>query len=102
MRYFQRQALETTIQTQLSRKTSTNFGSLTEPQRIEIRTKRLNLDAHRLENARKNEIELILKQLDDLTESQQKTFIESLLDETQSILNPYYSTIKDNFSFLFP
>ena len=35
-----------------------------------------------------------------LTDEQQKTFIRSLLDETQDVLNPYFSTIKDNFGFM--
>ncbi len=85
------------------------FDGVVEPSKIcsEIQVKqvnytikRLNLDAQRLENARKNEIEGVLFQLDGLTEIQQKAFIESLLDETQSILNPYFSTVKDNFAFL--
>lgn len=69
-------------------------------QQVEYTIKRLNLDAYRLENARINEIEAIEKQLDGLTDDEQKTFIRSLLDETQTSLNPYVSTIKDNFGFI--
>ena len=43
---------------------------------------------------------LIQDELDNLTEMQQKTYIQSLLDETQDNLNPYFSTIKDNFGFM--
>jgi uncharacterized protein (TIGR02646 family) len=71
-----------------------------EQKQVEYTIKRLNLDAHRIENERINEIKLIQNQLDNLTENEQKTFITSLLDETQAILNPYFSTIKDNFGFM--
>ena len=72
----------------------------THVQQVAYTIKRLNLDAQRLENARIGEIDSIQKQLDDLTEDDQKIFIRSLLDETQTVLNPYFSTIKDNFGFL--
>ncbi len=67
---------------------------------VEYTIKRLNLDAHRIENERINEITLIQNQLSLLTEIQQKAFISSLLDETQAALNPYFSTVKDNFGFM--
>ncbi len=73
---------------------------LEQVQQVNYTVNRLNLDTYRLENARVNEIEAIQKQLVGLTEEKQKTFISSLLDETQTILNPYFSTIKDNFGFL--
>ena len=66
---------------------------------VEYTIKRLNLDVERLTEARRSQINLILKQLDDLSEDDQRTFIRSLLDETQAVLNPYFSTIKDNFGF---
>lgn len=69
-------------------------------QQVEYTIKRLHLDAYRLENARINEIDAIQKQLEGLTKDEQKTFIRSLLDETQTALNPYFSTIKDNFEFI--
>ena len=58
------------------------------------------MDAHRIENDRINEIVLIQNQLEGLTEEEQKTYIRSLLDETQEALNPYFSTVKDNFGFM--
>ncbi len=67
---------------------------------VEYTINRLNLDAHRLENARIDELDEIHQQLDGLTEDKQKAFIRSLLDETQPILNPYFSTIKDSLGFL--
>ena len=67
---------------------------------VEYTIKRLNLDAHRIENNRINEIDLIQNQLEGLTEEEQKVYIRSLLDETQETLNPYFSTIKDNFGFM--
>ena len=67
---------------------------------VKYTIKRLNLDAYRLENARINIITAIQVQLNGLTDEQQKTFIHSLLDETQDVLNPYFSTIKDNFGFM--
>ena len=67
---------------------------------VKYTIKRLNLDANRLENARINVITDIQTQLYGLTDEQQKTFISSLLDETQTDLNPYFSTIKDNFGFM--
>ena len=67
---------------------------------VEYTIKRLNLDVERLTEARRSQINLILKQLNDLSEGDQRTFIRSLLDETQAVLNPYFSTIKDNFGFM--
>ena len=67
---------------------------------VEYTIKRLNLDAHRIKNDRINEIVLIQNQLEGLTEEEQKVYIRSLLDETQDALNPYFSTIKDNFGFM--
>ena len=67
---------------------------------VEYTIKRLNLDVERLTEARRSQINLIIKQLDDLSEANQRTFIGSLLDETQVVLSPYFSTIKDNFGFL--
>ena len=69
-------------------------------QQVEYTIKRLNLDAQRLENTRIGEIDSIQKQLEGLLDDDQKVFIQSLLDETQENLNPYFSTIKDNFGFI--
>ncbi len=74
--------------------------TLQQKQQVEYTIKRLNLDTARLENARIGEIDVIQKQLIGLTDEEQEIFIRSLLDETQTILNPYFSTIKDNFGFL--
>jgi uncharacterized protein (TIGR02646 family) len=67
---------------------------------VEYTINRLNLAAHRIENNRINELNLILNELEGLTESEQKTYIGRLLDENQAILNPYFSTISDNFGFM--
>ncbi len=67
---------------------------------VEYTIKRLNLDAHRIENNRINEIVLIQNQLEELTKEERKNYIRSLLDETKETLNPYYSTVKDNFGFM--
>jgi uncharacterized protein (TIGR02646 family) len=74
--------------------------NLTEIEQVKYTIKRLNMDASRLENARISQIDEVQKLLEDLTEAQQKTYISSLLDETQNTLNPYFSTIKDNFDFI--
>jgi uncharacterized protein (TIGR02646 family) len=71
-----------------------------EQKQVEYTIKRLNLDAKRLENNRISEMDLIQKSLVNLTENQQKNYIRSLLDESQTVLNPYFSTIKDNFGFM--
>jgi uncharacterized protein (TIGR02646 family) len=77
-------------------------NSCTEIQRkkVEYTIKRLNLDAKRLENNRISEIDLVQQGLEGLTENQKKNYIRSLLDESQTELNPYFSTIKDNFGFM--
>ena len=67
---------------------------------VEYTINRLNLDSFDLKDNRKNQINSIVEQLNGLTDEQQKTFIRSLLDETQDVLNPYFSTIKDNFGFM--
>jgi uncharacterized protein (TIGR02646 family) len=71
-----------------------------EKTQVEYTIKRLNLDTYRIENNRINEIDLIQKSLQGLTENEQKIYIRSLLDESQTVLNPYFSTIKDNFGFM--
>ncbi len=71
-----------------------------EEEKVIYTTKRLNLDAFRIRNERKREIRRIRKELDLRTEEAQKELIERLLDETQDELNPYFSTIKDNFGFM--
>jgi uncharacterized protein (TIGR02646 family) len=62
--------------------------------------KRLNLDSFKLVNDRKREIRRIRMELDSKPEEDPKTLIKRLLDETQDELNPYFSTIKDNFEFM--
>ena len=71
-----------------------------EEQQVKYTIKRLNLDAKTVEDNRKTEIDTINELLEDLTEEQKKVQLLSLLDETQAVLNPYFSTIKDNFGFL--
>jgi uncharacterized protein (TIGR02646 family) len=62
--------------------------------------KRLNLDSFRIINERKRQIRQIRRQLDSRSENDQKEFVRALLDESQSVLHPYFSTIKDNFGFM--
>ena len=79
---------------------SSKICSPNEVIQVEYTIKRLNLDAHRIENDRINEIILIQNQLEDLTGDEQKTYIRSLLDETKEAVNPFFSTVKDNFGFM--
>jgi uncharacterized protein (TIGR02646 family) len=72
----------------------------TEQEQVKYTIKRLNLDAKRLEKSRIDEIDLINMDLIPLTEDEQKIHIRNLLDESKTQLNPYFSTIKDNFGFM--
>jgi uncharacterized protein (TIGR02646 family) len=71
-----------------------------EKTQVEYTIKRLKLDTHRLENNRIQKIRDIRDALIGLTEEKQKEFVRVLLDESQSVLHPYFSTIKDNFGFM--
>jgi uncharacterized protein (TIGR02646 family) len=77
-----------------------NLCTEKEKKQVEYTIKRLNLDANRIENNRTNEIRRIQNELKGRTEDEQKEFISNLLDESQTVLNPYFSTIKDNFGFM--
>lgn len=61
---------------------------------------RLQLDSHRLNNLRKDKINLMIQELSSLTVPEQKKFITDLLDENQHSLPSFYSTIKSNFEFI--
>lgn len=61
---------------------------------------RLNLNSQRLINQRRIVIQNTQKNLKRLSEVEQKTYITSLLDDTQTQLPAFHSTIKDNFAFL--
>jgi uncharacterized protein (TIGR02646 family) len=61
---------------------------------------RLQLDSIRLNNLRKDKINLVFQQLRHLTVSEQKKYITDLLDENQLRLPSFYSTIKSNFEFI--
>ena len=74
--------------------------SVEQIKQVEYTRKRLNLDADRLKNKRKEQIGLVTQRLIGLTDAQQAAFIKGLLDENQDILDPYFSTIKDNFGFM--
>jgi uncharacterized protein (TIGR02646 family) len=67
---------------------------------VEYTRKRLSLDADRLINKRKEQISLVNQRLYGLTDAQQAAFIKGLLDESQDVLDPYFSTLKDNFGFM--
>jgi uncharacterized protein (TIGR02646 family) len=77
-----------------------NSCTIQEKRQVEYTINRLKLDANRLRNNRISEIDLVQQALEDLTENEQKDYIRSLLDESQTVLNPYFSTIKDNFGFM--
>ena len=59
----------------------------------------LSLDFHRLNNTRIEAITQLAKDLNLLTDNEKKLFIDSVLDEDQESLTPFFSTLKDNFSF---
>jgi uncharacterized protein (TIGR02646 family) len=67
---------------------------------VEYTIRRLNLDTDRLQNHRTKKMNDIREELKVLTEDKQKEFIRALLDESQAVLSPYFSTIKDNFGFM--
>jgi uncharacterized protein (TIGR02646 family) len=77
-----------------------NICSIEQSNQVEYTIKRLNLGAFRLENERIRRIRAIRNQLLDLPTSEQKPFIQSLFDEGKNDLEPFISTIKDNFAFL--
>jgi uncharacterized protein (TIGR02646 family) len=74
--------------------------SIEQIKQVEYTRKRLSLDADRLKNKRKEQISLVNQRLDGLTDAQQAAYIKGLLDENQDVLDPYFSTIKDNFGFM--
>jgi hypothetical protein len=45
-------------------------------------------------------INQLLEKLQELSVEEQKRFLESLLDESQAQLPAFFSTIKDNFSYI--
>ena len=69
-------------------------------EQVEYTKTRLNLNSINLKDNRKEQINQIILSLDVLSEELQKNYIRTLLDENQAELEPYFSTIKDNFSFL--
>ena len=69
-------------------------------QQVEYTQKRLNLNSINLKDNRKELINQTIELLVDLPESLQETYIQQLLDETEDKLEPYFSTIKDNFGFM--
>ena len=69
-------------------------------QQVEYTKKRLNLNSINLKDNRKELINQTIELLVGLPESLQETYIQQLLDETQDKLEPYFSTIKDNFGFM--
>ncbi len=77
-----------------------NTSNQTEIDKVVYTCERLKLNSIRLVNERIDTIVLIQNDLNQLTLADQKTFIEALLDDTQSQLPAFYSTIKDNFGFI--
>ena len=71
-----------------------------EEEQVKYTIQRLNLDAKTVEDNRKTELDIINELFKDLTEEQKRIQLDGLLDETQAVLNPYFSTIKDNFGFM--
>ncbi len=71
-------------------------------ERVGYTCNRLNLNNSGLVEKRVDAIERIEMALRDLSLNQQKELIKILLDENQAELEPFHSTIKDNFAFLLP
>jgi len=71
-----------------------------ETQKVAYSIKRLNLDSEKLDNRRINAIIEIEHQLLNLPPEEQTLFLQDLLNEAQLQLPAFYSTIKDNFSYL--
>ncbi len=69
-------------------------------ERVEYTCNRLNLNNAALVEERVDAIERIEVALRGLSLAEQKRLIEILLDENQAELEPFHSTIKDNFNFL--
>lgn len=69
-------------------------------EQVQYTRNRLNLNSINLKDNRKEQIKQINELLADLSEDLQKNYIRTLLDDTQTQLEPYFSTIKDNFGFL--
>ncbi len=69
-------------------------------EQVEYTKTRLNLNSINLKDNRKEQINQTILLLDVLPEELQKNYIRALLDENQAELEPYFSTIKDNFGFL--
>lgn len=69
-------------------------------ERVEYTCNRLNLNNSGLVEERVDAIERIEVALRNLSLAEQKRLIEILLDENQAELEPFHSTIKDNFTFL--
>jgi len=76
--------------------------SCTKSQRkqVEYSVIRLKLDSNRLINKRIDTLVLIQQELQLLSPSEQSVFIQSLIDESQTKLPAFFSTIKQNFEFL--
>jgi uncharacterized protein (TIGR02646 family) len=74
--------------------------SVEQIKQVDYTIKRLNLGAIRLENERILKISVIRTQLKGLSVEEQKAFVQDLLDETKSDLEPFFSTVKDNFGFM--
>ncbi len=69
-------------------------------ERVEYTCHRLNLNNPALVEERVDTIERIEVALRGLSLTEQKNLIKILLDENQAELEPFHSTIKDNFTFL--
>lgn len=77
-----------------------NICTIARSNQVEYTIKRFNLSADRLENERVRKIREIRNQLKGLTIPKQKVFIQDLLNDNKSELEPFFSTIKDNFGFI--
>lgn len=71
-----------------------------ENDQVDYTINRLNLDSTKLNNRRRSTISLILEQIKELNPDDIKLYISALLNEDDDDLEPYFSTIKDNFNFL--
>lgn len=76
--------------------------TLLDIEKVDYTVQRLNLNSQKLKNKRLDKIEEINNQIIDkkMNLKQQKQYIATLLNEDQSELPSYNSTIKDNFGFI--
>lgn len=80
---------------------ASNLCNEDEKQKVDYTIERLALDASKLFRRRRQAIEIMQYEISDISNQNDKiVFINAILDETKDRLNPYFSTLKDNFRHL--